>query len=72
MANRLLQILAEDYCCVQRFLEENVIGEDEEIAADRLGVTERTIRNYKSRYRYRNIYACPRCYDRRTRREGPP
>lgn len=69
MANRLLQTLAEGYCCTQRFLEVNVIGRDRDDAAEALGVTKRTITNYYSRYRDHAIYACPRCRQRRAVRE---
>lgn len=65
MANRLLQILAEDYCCVAKFLEEEVMPYDSETAAEHLGVTMRTVQNYKSRYRNWNVYFCHKCYDKR-------
>lgn len=72
MANRLLQTLAENYCCVHRFLEKNVIGREVEEAADALGVTTRTITNYRRRFKEKEVYICPRCVERRAQLDAEP
>lgn len=69
MASRLLQILATEYCCVAKFLRENVMQGPTEEAADRLGVTVRTITNYRRRYRERDVYECAECQNRRAEKK---
>lgn len=70
VTNRLLQTLAVDYCCVAKFIEDNVLEETKDDAADRLGVTSRTIQNYRSRFRTGDVYFCPACYQRRRQEAG--
>lgn len=60
--NRLLNVLAADFCCVRAFVRDRVIQEPAWHTAQTLGVTERTVYNWKRRYRNDQLPRCVTCY----------
>lgn len=59
--NNLLQTLASGHCCVHKFLKEQVMPYKAWQAAEFLGVTERTIGNYRRRYSENRVSICDEC-----------
>lgn len=70
--NRLLQTLASDHCCVHRFVKEVVLILPVWLAAEHLGVTERTIYNYRRWYRAGILDICDKCATADTEDSAPP
>jgi hypothetical protein len=59
--NRLLNELAEGHCCIHRYLMEEVAPKPVWRAAEIIGVTERTIYNWRRRIIEGDILMCDEC-----------